>query len=1452
MTIGGFEIIRMIGEGGMGEVYLARQLSLGRNVALKILPAQMKLRRGAAERFFKEVKLLARLDHANIVIAHEAGEDAGVMYLAMGYVDGESLEQKLKRSGPMMEDEALRIGAKLAGALDYAWTQHKLLHRDIKPSNVMLTASGELKLMDFGLAKCLQDDQALTLSGSVMGTPNYMSPEQVEGKVDLDCRADLYSLGATLYHMVTGKLPFAGSSVMETLRKQVGEMLPDPRTVNPAVSENCVTLIEIMLSKDREQRHPDYKTLMDDIERVRAGQPPMREPLQAGQSVLLRAQDLGISRAPKPAANRKLLAKSNRNLIIGVAAGIAVVLVAGMVLVLGVRGPKQDAAKTDGAKNEGAVSAETARAESMPASEVKPQQDAARANLTKQFMEALTFSREHPEDYAGALVLLEPLGKAAAGTELEGKINDEIGRVGRVRKQAVDKALTALKEEVESKVAAGDYDGALKRIELDTGLVTEETKAARAELDREVKAKKQADAELKLKRAEEALQQKQAALAQEKLAALAQGVAADLLKGDPAGMIQKLTAAKSDPALEKVAGEVSDLSDMALQAAGWAERVAKTFNESRGRPVTVEFKGGRKETITVTSVSGDKIRSQRKLGPGLVGFDFSLADLSVDEQLKRLGDDPRPAMKVTRGLVYVKCANDWTSAGKEFASASGKLAEALAREAPGGQAPAAERDSVKPVEKPAVEKPAVEAKEALPVVPGKLEVARRNAAHTTTPPDEDPAPVALKPATEETIKAAIEKLEMANGVKMLSKYKITSDGIELDLIGNMKLHDLRALAGVPLAKLTLVNAPVKDLRPLVGMPLVDLTIDTAPIDSIKPLGKIKTLQVLRLSKTGIDDLTPLAGLQLTDFACTYDRPNQKTVRDLTPLAGMPIRKLGVTFSESASPAEMAANIELMKNMPIDELHLNLSGIKDIKFLEDFSSVKRLRLDLDQVGDLSPLRGMKLLSVLRLASARKVADLNALKGMELTIVQLLDMNITSLEPLAVNGDKIGHLMIVRCPKLADTDRIPEYFPNLTSITIDPDFPRPEILTQCANLKTVTLRDGATPITMDEFKKRYGKPGKTAAAGAKAAVAGPAGSGKSDIPRALMTPDEDPAPVALKPATEETIKAAVAKLEKDNGIKVNSKYKIAGDGIELEFSGNTKLCDLKALAGLPVVRLNINWSAIKDLRPLAGMPLENLRINASPLDNIKPVASMKALKVLELIDTGIDDLAPLKGLQLTDFACSANRYDKQNNVRDLAPLSGMPIEKLNVAFSDATTPAEMAANIAIMKDMSLDSLFLKGAVIKDVSFLEGFASVKRLVLGQANVSDLSPLRAMRSLVTLQIEDCNKLAGLDTLKGINAMSFQLIRMNVKSLEPLAGEKVGALYIVQCPKLTDTDRIPEYFPNLKQINIDQDFPRPEILLRCANLEQVVIGEGGGKVYLTMDQFRKKYAKPAKNSSKK
>lgn len=211
-TVGGFRIERLLGKGGMGEVYLARQLSMDRDVALKILPPSMTQDEEDVQRFIQEVRLAARLNHPHIVMAHEAGKDNGVYYLAMGYVKGDTLAELLAGGGVLEERDALAITQRMAGALAHAWDKFRILHRDIKPANIILDEDGDPKLMDMGLSKSLNEDTGMTMAGSVMGTPNYMSPEQAHGEGELDCRSDMYSLGATLYHMLSGTMPFDGSS----------------------------------------------------------------------------------------------------------------------------------------------------------------------------------------------------------------------------------------------------------------------------------------------------------------------------------------------------------------------------------------------------------------------------------------------------------------------------------------------------------------------------------------------------------------------------------------------------------------------------------------------------------------------------------------------------------------------------------------------------------------------------------------------------------------------------------------------------------------------------------------------------------------------------------------------------------------------------------------------------------------------------------------------------------------------------------------------------------------------------------------------------------------------------------------------------------------------------------------------------------------------------------------
>jgi len=338
-TVGGFRIAELLGKGGMGQVFLARQLSMDRDVALKILPPEFTAHKYLVDRFLNEVRMAARLEHPNIVRAYEAGEDSNTYYMAMAYVRGEGLDEKLQREGAMPEKDVLRLIRKVAEALAYAWDEHRILHRDIKPSNIMLDHRGEPQLTDMGLSKSLTDDPGMTLSGTVMGTPNYMSPEQAKGKSDIDFRADVYSLGATLYHMLTGKMPFESSSVVEVLQKQVTEALPDPRKSNPEISEPCVRLTESMLAKDPEQRYPDWSTLMGDIDRAVAGKHPSQAVLPPGQSVLLRADAVATTAGAEHKTVEKLHEKSlpqlkpkkRRSLVPLIAAAVA-----GMVTATGI------------------------------------------------------------------------------------------------------------------------------------------------------------------------------------------------------------------------------------------------------------------------------------------------------------------------------------------------------------------------------------------------------------------------------------------------------------------------------------------------------------------------------------------------------------------------------------------------------------------------------------------------------------------------------------------------------------------------------------------------------------------------------------------------------------------------------------------------------------------------------------------------------------------------------------------------------------------------------------------------------------------------------------------------------------------------------------------------------------------------------------------------------------
>ena len=296
---GAYEILEELGSGGMGKVYRARNVTLERVVALKTLAPAFSADQEFVQRFLKEARVAARLNHPNVVQIYDFGSVGGIQYLAMEFVDGESLGARLAR-GRLAEREAIRVVRQAAKALAVAH-EAGIVHRDIKPDNLMLTSRGDLKLVDLGIAKRVDEDQGLTQTGQAVGTPNYISPEQIRGSKDIDARADVYSLGATFYHLVTGHAPYKGTSGALVMSMHLTQPLPDPRQYEPGLSEGLCRVLRKSMAKSRGERYPSMESLDRDLHFLEIGEmPEADEPEATGIATLVDSGPPAV-RPPRPA-----------------------------------------------------------------------------------------------------------------------------------------------------------------------------------------------------------------------------------------------------------------------------------------------------------------------------------------------------------------------------------------------------------------------------------------------------------------------------------------------------------------------------------------------------------------------------------------------------------------------------------------------------------------------------------------------------------------------------------------------------------------------------------------------------------------------------------------------------------------------------------------------------------------------------------------------------------------------------------------------------------------------------------------------------------------------------------------------------------------------------------------------------------------------------------------------
>ena len=341
-AIGEWIIEGLLGEGGMGSVFRGTHESTGLSVAIKLLPKHMdRIDERYRERFFREASIATRMQHPNMVHVRDSGEHAGYYYLVMDYVEGMTCRDYVEDNGPMGWQRAVALALDVATGLEYALARG-IIHRDISPGNIIIDSEGRARITDMGLAKENTTELVgLTRTGSSLGTPYYMSPEQINDARDVDFRSDIYSLGATLYHMICGTVPYTGTT-FEVMTKQVTVPLPDPTEHVPDLPSDVCDIIRKTMAKSPDNRYESYEALRDDLNALLQGRSPsaagFRDPsmvAQEGQAPVHSAEEINSRAMDKTLIIEPSKSWNRTGVTVAVLAALAVLIALVLWSVLG-------------------------------------------------------------------------------------------------------------------------------------------------------------------------------------------------------------------------------------------------------------------------------------------------------------------------------------------------------------------------------------------------------------------------------------------------------------------------------------------------------------------------------------------------------------------------------------------------------------------------------------------------------------------------------------------------------------------------------------------------------------------------------------------------------------------------------------------------------------------------------------------------------------------------------------------------------------------------------------------------------------------------------------------------------------------------------------------------------------------------------------------------------------
>ena len=626
----------------MASVWKARQISLDRIVAVKTLSSRFASDIDDVDRFQKEARAAARLKHSGIVQVHDANIENGVHYFVMEYVAGYTVGDWIRRKRQLSEDEALVVAECVADALGYAWTSAGIIHCDIKPDNVIIDADGTVKVADLGLARTMSAIGSDEAADEVMGTPAYISPEQAEGRPDLDCRADIYSLGAMLYHMVTGKLMFHGEAEEDVMEMQVTTDPVDPKVLNPDLSDAMHHLLSIMLAKDIADRPADWDAVRSELARVsRAIHGSMAEqggPHAAHGKILVDHDQLAQLR--RQAGQHQAAAHPGR--IALVVAGLLLVAVLG-VLLLRRRSPAGPPPVPVAEVVEEAQSAPVEPVHDQPEVPVVEQsrEDDARA----MFEFARRWVSEHPGEYREAMRRFARVAQQTRGTKYALMAEDELRGIRDERQRAVAEVNRQLLEAAEPLIAAGRFDDAARIYESYEGphqRVTQEERLRQARELRERNRQANHDAAAAMDKSKSRLK-----------VALDELASALTSQGIDAGC-ELATEWIDDPVLSPQRETMQELLTLLEKTKLIDGRILDSVRLQKGQTVTFEMVQGSRNLLVV-DVVGDRIvcKELMSIGSGLASTEvtFGLEDLSQRERLQRMGSDSVPQVVLVKGLM---------------------------------------------------------------------------------------------------------------------------------------------------------------------------------------------------------------------------------------------------------------------------------------------------------------------------------------------------------------------------------------------------------------------------------------------------------------------------------------------------------------------------------------------------------------------------------------------------------------------------------------------------------------------------------------------------------------------------------------------------------------------------------------------------------------------------------